>query len=320
MNVPLLHRLRSAGGEFVSLAEFELASISADLDDLERRGFLLERHPYRGVAYRGPSPRLCPDQIEWQLGTHRIGRRVAVWNRVGSTNDLAASAANSSSNDGLVVLAEEQTTGRGRRGRTWTAPPGSSLLMSVLVFPEPPIAGVTWLTALGAVATARVVSEISGYTAQIKWPNDVRVDGRKIAGILVERGLGTVIGIGLNVGYEESSFPESLRGSATSLKILTRHDIDRSELARALIRQLDELYLQGLREGPAALGQLWSDRIEPLGRSIRVTTRAGSFRGDLIQADLDQGLRLVLTTGESLWFPHQEILCLDGEDMTTLGG
>ena len=111
--------------------------VRADLDALAAFGFGIERHPYRGAAYAGPAERLCPDQIEHELATRWIGRRIAVWSRVASTNDLAAQAGTSASNDGLVVLAEEQTAGRGRRGRSWTAPPRSSILMSVLLFPPP---------------------------------------------------------------------------------------------------------------------------------------------------------------------------------------
>ena len=100
-------------------------------------GFGIEQHPYRGASYVGPADRLCPDQIEHELATRWLGRRIVVWNRVTSTNDLAARAGASGSNDGLVILAEEQTSGRGRRGRSWTAPPRSSILMSVLLFPPP---------------------------------------------------------------------------------------------------------------------------------------------------------------------------------------
>jgi BirA family biotin operon repressor/biotin-[acetyl-CoA-carboxylase] ligase len=101
---------------------------------------------------------------------------------VGSTNDLAARGAGSIANEGLVVLAEEQTAGRGRRGRAWTAPAGTSLLMSVLLFPPEQAADPGWLTAQAAIAVVEVVAAWSGRDARIKWPNDVRVDGRKIAG------------------------------------------------------------------------------------------------------------------------------------------
>src|SRR5438552_12882288 len=199
LNIPLLERLRAAGENFVPLDELgaDRDQVRGDLNALAAFGFGIERHPYRGVAYVGPAERLCPDQIEHELGTRWIGRRIAVWSRVSSTNDLAARAGGCTSNDGLVILAEEQTAGRGRRGRSWTAPPRSSILMSVVLFPPPELAparpaaafGCAWLTALGAVATAEVVSAWTGRDATIKWPNDVRVDGRKIAGILVERAL-----------------------------------------------------------------------------------------------------------------------------------
>ncbi len=137
LNIPLLNRLRAAAGEFVPLDELgpDACRVRADLDALDHFGFAIERHPYRGACYSGPAERLCPDQIEHELATRRIGRRIAVWSRVSSTNDLAVRAAGSASNDGLVVLADEQTAGRGRRGRSWTAPPRTSILMSLLLFP-----------------------------------------------------------------------------------------------------------------------------------------------------------------------------------------
>ena len=190
MNIPLLQCLREARGEFVPLADLgaDLEVVRRDLEELEAFGFAIERHPHNGVAYRGPAARLCPDQIEWELGTSRVGRRIAVWSRVTSTNDLAARASASSANDGLVILAEEQTAGRGRRGRAWCTPPRSSILMSVLLFPPPYLDDPAWLTAMGAVAVAEVVETWTGCEARIKWPNDVRVEGRKVAGVLVERG------------------------------------------------------------------------------------------------------------------------------------
>ncbi|MFO0887791.1 MAG: hypothetical protein U0790_01465 [Isosphaeraceae bacterium] len=223
LNVVLLSRLREAGGQFVPPDRLgdDPEQVRADLDALAGFGFQIERHPYRGFAYRGPAGRLCPDQVEHDLGTIRIGRRIAVWNRVASTSDLAARAATTLANDGLVVLAEDQTAGRGQRGRSWTVPPQSSVLLSTLLFPphdripegQGAAAGCAWLTALGAAATAELACDWTGADARIKWPNDVRVDGRKLAGILVERVRGpapgrgsgesgrrpgVVIGIGLN--------------------------------------------------------------------------------------------------------------------------
>jgi BirA family biotin operon repressor/biotin-[acetyl-CoA-carboxylase] ligase len=234
---------------------------------------------------------------------------------VTSTNDVAARAAATTANDGLVVLAEEQTAGRGQRGRQWLAPAGSSILMSVLVFPreagtEPalasrPPAGSAWLTGLAAVATAEVVSEWSGHEAQIKWPNDVRVKRRKIAGILVERVLGrpggraraqprggVVIGIGLNSDIPPATLPAELRPRAVSLAELAGGPVDRSELARALIRRLDYWYDQVITHGPAALTAPWRARSEHLGRQVIITTPAERLRGLLVDLDLHAGLTL----------------------------
>lgn len=338
LNIGLLNRLRAAAGDYVPIDELarglavgnpgggpspaEPAVVLAELDALASFGFGIERHPSRGAAYVGPADRLCPDQIEHELGTRRIGRRIAVWDRVSSTNDLAAGACRSASNDGLVVLADEQTAGRGRLGRSWTAPPRSSILMSVVLFPPRDLdphgpeagPGAAWLTAMGAVATAEVVSTWIGRPAAIKWPNDVRVDGRKIAGILAERpaahgqavspgppegtGRAAVIGIGLNVNPDAGSLPADLRTRATSIRIeCGGRPADRSEVARDLIRRLDHWYTSARSLGPAALNTPWRDRSEHLGRLVRVDTPAGPRSGRLVDLDLHRGLTLETVSG-----------------------
>jgi BirA family biotin operon repressor/biotin-[acetyl-CoA-carboxylase] ligase len=314
VNVRLLHQLREADGAFVPYPALAGAAgavaVGRDLDELEAFGFQIERHPYHGAAYRGHADRLCPDQIEFELGTRRVGRRVAVWNRVTSTNDLAARAAVSRANDGLVILAEEQTAGRGRRGRAWSAPPRASVLMSVLLFPPGPLADPAWLTALGAVAVAEVASAWAGAVAAIKWPNDVRVDGRKLAGILVERGTGAVVGIGVNANLGPDDLPFELRDTATSLRALTGATVDRSEFARALIRKLDALYDASMRTGPGVLSGPWRARSEHLGRVVSVSTPSGPVRGRLDDLDLWDGVT-VSGGGISQRIPARLVLAIE---------
>lgn len=295
MNIPLLLLLRGAGGRFVPLGELgiDLDRVQGDLDALVAFGFAIERHPYLGAAYRGPAERLCPGQVEHALGTRRVGRRVAVWNRVSSTNDLATRAAASEANDGLVILAEEQTSGRGRHGRAWQAPARSSLLMSVLLFPPDALNRTSWLTALGAVAAAEVVAAWTGRDARIKWPNDVRVAGRKVAGVLVERGAGAVIGIGLNANLGDDDFSPELRETATSLRILTGDRVDRSELARALITRLDHWYELGWSTGAESLSGPWRDLSEHLGQLVRVRTPTTEAVGSLHDIGLERGVTLI---------------------------
>lgn len=311
MNIALLRQLRQAAGAFVPLDALGGDNPARELDELSAFGFAIERHPYQGAAYRGPADRLCPDQIEFELGTTRVGRRIAVWNRVSSTNDLAARAAASASNEGLVVLAEEQAAGRGRRGRAWLAPPRSSILMSVLLFPDGPLAEPAWLTALGAVAAAEVVSEWTGSAAAIKWPNDVRVGGRKVAGILVERGgAAAVVGIGVNANLGPDDFADDFRDTATSLRILLGAPVDRSELTRALIRRLDVLYETSRRDGAAVLNAPWRARSEHVGRQVAVSTPTGTALGRLDALDLGAGLRLTTPCGRSRPIPARDVLAI----------
>jgi BirA family biotin operon repressor/biotin-[acetyl-CoA-carboxylase] ligase len=211
-----------------------------------------------------------------------------------------------------------------------------------LVFPSPewtpsPLAsavGCGWLTALAAVATAELVSDLTGADARIKWPNDVRVDGRKIAGILVERALpapatalrggdgrpnprGAVIGIGLNVNLDPDDFAPDLRDRITSLVKLSRErEMDRSDLARRLIILLDLIYDNVKTSGMAALSRLWRARSEHLEQMVHVTTREGRLEGRVVDLDLERGLTLDLDVAGSdairtMQLPLESILTLE---------
>ncbi len=301
-------RLKAAGESFVAPDDLgdDPAQAARDLDALIGFGYQIGRDDLGRFTYEGPAPRLCPDQIEHDLGTRWIGRRIAVWNRVSSTNDLASQASGSTSNEGLVVLAEDQTRGRGRRGRAWIAPTRSSILMSVLLFPPPglvsagdPAAGLAWLTTLAAVATAETTAAWTPCEPSIKWPNDVRVAGRKIAGVLVERGVAgaVVLGVGLNVNIAHDQLPPDLREVATSIQIEHGRPVDRSEVARRLIRRLDYWYDASLAQGPLPLTSAWRSRCEHMGRQVEIATPLETLTGVLVNLDPETGLILCSTPG-----------------------
>jgi len=163
-----------------------------------------------------------------------------LYRRVGSTNDVARRLAEHGAPPGTVVLADEQTAGRGRAGRTWLAPPGRALLLSILLRPgaRAPLAAPL----LAGLATARAIERTTGVRTGIKWPNDIVVEGKKLAGILCETAAGPgpdylVVGIGINVLQEEDDWPPELRAHATSLRLLTGRAIPRGPLAGALIAE-----------------------------------------------------------------------------------
>jgi BirA family biotin operon repressor/biotin-[acetyl-CoA-carboxylase] ligase len=217
-----------------------------------------------------------------------VGRRVVCVDRCESTNDLCWKAALEGEPEGLAIFAEEQTKGRGRFGRSWTAGRGEALLVSVLLRPELPSERIPLMTALGALAAADVV----GGDARIRFPNDVMLRGLKVAGILVEaryvssRPDAFIVGIGLNV----AGHPDGM--GATSLGA----GVSRIETARALLLALDDWYgrLHGsLREYRKA----WKERSFILRKRVRVRQNGKSFEGVVEEVDPLEGLVLRLDSG-----------------------
>jgi BirA family biotin operon repressor/biotin-[acetyl-CoA-carboxylase] ligase len=245
---------------------------------------------------------------EWHLATKYLGRRVLVFDCVDSTNTRAAALADDGANDGIVILAEEQTAGRGQHGRTWVCQRGVGVLLSVLMFPPPTVRRPVILAAWAADAVCETIRESAGLQAWIKWPNDVLIRQRKVCGILVEQSSATVVGIGLNVNQSAESFAAAELPQAGSLALCAGRSFDRGNLARVLIRHLDESY-QRLREG--VLGPLearWKRRIGLLGKQVMVECHDAIYRGRLRDLAWD-GLDLETSAGETLrllpeWVRH----------------
>jgi BirA family biotin operon repressor/biotin-[acetyl-CoA-carboxylase] ligase len=186
--------------------------------------------------------------IRDRAATRIIGREVIVVGETGSTNDLVFERSNEATPEGLVIFAESQTAGRGQRGNTWFSPPRLSLLFSILLRPRIATSEVTRLTTWLAEGVAANVRAQFGVDATVKWPNDIYLGAAKLAGVLVEmRAVAgaphrAIAGIGLNVNHRARDFPDQLRDRATSLAIVLGRELDRTELAAALLRDLDRSY------------------------------------------------------------------------------
>jgi BirA family biotin operon repressor/biotin-[acetyl-CoA-carboxylase] ligase len=235
----------------------------------------------------------------WHLDTSRLGRRVLVFDRVDSTNNRAAVLAKDPANDGVVILAAEQTEGRGQHGRAWHCEHGLGVLLSVLVFPPPAARRPVILAAWAADAVCETIRETAGLQAQIKWPNDVLIHERKVSGILIEQGLGTVVGIGLNVNQSVEAFAEANLPQAGSLTSLAGRSFDRRTLARTLIRHLDASYEHVCRGDLDPLEGRWQQRLGLLGKDVVAECHAGFYRGRL-RAQAWDGLVLEVTGGATL--------------------
>lgn len=222
----------------------------------------------------------------------------------GSTNaDLLARAADPAVPEGQVLVADEQTAGRGRLGRTWTSVPGASLTFSVLLRPATvPAAGRGWLPLLAGVAVAAAVRSAAGVEAVLKWPNDVLAGDRKLAGILAEQsadGSAVVIGMGVNVATPADALPVSPAGLPATSLLAEGAPVAREPLLLAVLGQLEHWY-EAFRADPdpgrSGLLGAYRPLCATLGRPVRVELPAGRFITGVAR-DIDPGGRLLVADG-----------------------
>jgi len=205
------------------------------------------------------------------------------------------------------VLAEAQTAGRGRRGRTWSSPPCRNLYFSVVLRPELPTARATELTLLAAVAVCEAVRE-AGVAATIKWPNDVVVGGRKLAGILAELAADPdelqwlVLGVGVNVNLSAAEIPPELRDIATSMAIERGQPVPRVLFTAGLLRALEAWLERHREDGFEAVREAWKARSDTLGREVRVRLRGVDLVG--VAEDIDHSGALLVRTDAGLERVH----------------
>jgi BirA family biotin operon repressor/biotin-[acetyl-CoA-carboxylase] ligase len=222
--------------------------------------------------------RLSAAAITDNLATELIGQRVIAYPRLTSTNDIAKRQAKKGAREGTVIVAEEQTAGRGRLKRAWLSPRGS-VALSVILHPTP--AQLPYLIMVASLAVVHCI-EKTGLKAQIKWPNDVLVNDKKVCGILIEsdvRGSAVdyaVIGIGLNVNLDPIAFPE-ISSTATSLSHELGKELSRRDIIRCLLVELENLYL-ALAEGGSVFRE-WRDRLVTLGKEVELTSGQTTYQG-----------------------------------------
>lgn len=272
---------------------------SAVLTEAVRRGHKIAQTP-GGFALVSADLSGWRDVLELAARKNKsiVGKRTAVYRTTSSTNDACWSAASTPDSHGMIVVADEQTGGRGRRGNAWHAAPGQSLLFSCLL---QTVQSIEQLTLLAGLATAKAIEKATDLRAHIKWPNDVLISGRKVSGILVERrGTGTVIGIGVNVLQALNDFPPELQKRATSLYIATRQNFDRLRIAEELARQMDTWCAQ-----TPLMDWLdeWKSRCEMLGQRISLRSNGHLFHGTVADIDPQRGIVLRGNSGELHFLP-----------------
>ncbi len=292
LDAQILKAMRDAGAGAVSGAELSQrlgisrAAIWARIQDLRALGYEIEASPHLGYRLLSAPDLLHADDLISRLGkTHVIGRDIRVFQETTSTNDVVEKLARDGVKEGVAVFAESQSRGRGRLGRKWLSPPGKGLWFSVLLRPPLRPQDTTQLTVASATALRRAVAAQTGLNPEIKWPNDLLVNGRKVAGILTElsaeldRVNYVVLGIGVDVNLNPGDIPADLRKTTSSLKAELGKPLARAELAVVILRELDREYARVVGGDFAGVAEEWESHCTTLGHRIVIRTGERQIRG-----------------------------------------
>ena len=293
----VLEILRSAGpgpcsGEALSESlGVSRAQIWKHVEALRRRDYVIEGEPGGGYRLTGTPDRLYPEELHCRLRTRWLARSLHYFDSTDSTNRIALELGRDGAEHGTAVIAESQTAGRGRLGRSFFSPPYQNLYTSIVLRPEIEVVEAPTLILAAAVAVADAVAHTldDDQAVEIKWPNDVLVDGLKTSGILMEmvseatRVSFAVLGIGVNLNVDRTGFPDEFRELATSLRSARGETIDRPAFASELFERLEEALDAHAKGGFAALRDRFERRFRMRGRRVVVDgatdTLEGAVRG-----------------------------------------
>lgn len=236
--------------------------------------------------------------IQQECHTHTFGRPLHILAATTSTNDVAKQYALQGALEGTVVLAEQQTQGRGRQGRSFASPPGVGVYLSLLLRPQLALSRLPQLTLITAVAVAEAITTVSALPVTLKWPNDVEIYGRKTAGILTEAFVSAeavpvvIVGIGINVNTTLAQFPVDLHPRVTSLALAAGHPVSRHRLIASLLEHLERLYYAFPTTGMEPIRQRWLHYGAIVGRHVRFS-QANTTATGIVQGLDDDGALLV---------------------------
>jgi BirA family transcriptional regulator, biotin operon repressor / biotin---[acetyl-CoA-carboxylase] ligase len=274
------------------------------IEELRKDGFELEAIRNKGYRIVKTPERVSADEIRLGLKTKYLGQSIHYEDTVDSTQRVAHRLAYDQSMEGTVVVAEEQTLGRGRMERKWYSPKYTGIWMSIILRPKIPLPKAPQLTLIAAVAVVQAIEELTELTPQIKWPNDILINGKKMTGILTELQAeadqinSVIIGMGINVNQKLEDFPVELREIATSLAIEQGVYFSRSAIIRSVLTHLEKLYFIYLEKGFFPIKILWESYAISIGKTIKARTLSNVIEGKALGITDDGVLRIEDHSGE----------------------
>jgi BirA family biotin operon repressor/biotin-[acetyl-CoA-carboxylase] ligase len=305
----VLSFLAEAGGDFVSgeamsdKLGLSRAAVWKHVDALRGQGYRIDARSAHGYRLVEIPDRLSPLEIRPLLATRELGQTLHCFQKIDSTNSFAKDLAEEGALHGELVIAEEQAAGRGRRQRAWLSVPGRDLTFSIVLRPDLAPASAPLLTALASVALCEEARR-AGVDASIKWPNDLVVNDRKLAGILTEmraeseRVRWVVMGIGLNVNAVPADFPEGIREQVTSIRTEQGHPHSRALFLTGFLAGLEQWLDRHATEGFEPVRNAWRQLSRTLGREVRVSGGEEELVG--VAEDIDECGALLVRNGAAI--------------------
>ncbi len=311
MRMTIVEMLKKAGEDFISgesiAGELGISrtAVWKHIQKLREHGYEIISSERRGYKLKDAPDLLLPSEIQIGLDTQIIGKTMKYFPSVDSTNHVAKALAYHGAAEGTIVVAEEQDSGKGRLDRNFYSPRGKGIWFSVILRPKFLPHDAPKFTLMSAVAVAEAMARFN-LKAQIKWPNDIMFDGRKLVGVLTEmtgelaRITYMVIGIGINVNMSREDFPEELQDVAASLSEMSGEILSRVEIFRVVLEEFDKLYLEVDEEGFNKVIERWKKYNVTLGKNVRVISAGDgeNFTGKAIDLDADGALVVETAQGQ----------------------
>ncbi|SHH42321.1 BirA family transcriptional regulator, biotin operon repressor / biotin-[acetyl-CoA-carboxylase] ligase [Caloranaerobacter azorensis DSM 13643] len=273
------------------------------INQLREEGYLIDSVTRKGYKLIYTPDILTYGEIAEYLETDYIGRKIIHFDSIDSTNIKAKQLAAEGAKEGTVVIAEEQTMGRGRLGRGWVSPKGKGIWMSIILRPNIDPIDASKVTQIGAAAVWSALSKV-GVDAYIKWPNDIVLNGKKVCGILTEMSAELnrinylVIGIGVNVNINSQEIPKEINNIATSIKAEVGHDVDRKFITAEILNNFERFYNELIKYGSIKTSiEICRKASILLGREIKIITNKGERRAKAIDIT-EQGELLIEENGK----------------------
>jgi BirA family biotin operon repressor/biotin-[acetyl-CoA-carboxylase] ligase len=281
----LAHNQYVSGEELSHKLNISRTAVWKHIEELRREGYNIKAVRKQGYLLVEEPKDLSPSVISSHVTTNWLGKNVYVYEKVSSTQEVAQRLAREGAPSGTVIVADEQEAGKGRLGRSWYSPPGTGLWLSFILRPNMPLHAVSQLTLLTAVAVLQAVKQVVNLPLSIKWPNDLLIRGKKVAGILMELKAEAdqvhfvVVGIGINVNQSQEDFPDPIKEKATSLAIENQAVVSRKNVIIQLLNVWEALYETYQRQGFGPIKSLWEKEADSLGKLITARTASGQVTG-----------------------------------------